>query len=33
MLSFAERQKLIGLAEADAYERELVARVDKRFGG
>lgn len=30
MLSFDERQQLIGLAQADAYERDLVARVDKR---
>jgi 2-methylisocitrate lyase-like PEP mutase family enzyme len=30
MLSFAERQALIGLPQADAYERDLVARVDGR---
>ena len=30
MLSFDERQKIVGLAEADAYERELVARVKER---
>jgi len=30
MLSFDERQQLIGLAQADAYERDLVARVDRR---
>ncbi len=28
MLSFDERQALIGLPQADAYERDLVARVD-----
>ena len=30
MLSFSERQALIGLPQADAYERDLVARVDAR---
>ena len=30
MLSFEERQALIGLSQADAYERDLVARVDGR---
>jgi len=30
MLSFDERQQLIGLAQADAYERDLVARVNRR---
>jgi len=30
MLSFDERQQLIGLAQADAYERDLVARVNQR---
>jgi 2-methylisocitrate lyase-like PEP mutase family enzyme len=29
MLSFEERQKLIGLDKADAYERSLVERFDK----
>jgi 2-methylisocitrate lyase-like PEP mutase family enzyme len=28
MLSFDERQELVGLARADAYERDLVAQVD-----
>ncbi|MGE0314308.1 MAG: oxaloacetate decarboxylase [Lautropia sp.] len=32
MLSFDERQALIGLAQADAYERDLVARVDEKAG-
>ncbi|MDO8279062.1 MAG: oxaloacetate decarboxylase [Burkholderiaceae bacterium] len=31
MLSFEERQDLIGLAAADAYERDLIARVDSRL--
>ena len=30
MLSFSERQALIGLPQADAYERDLVARVDAK---
>ena len=30
MLSFAERQQLIGLAKTDDYERDLVSRVEKR---
>jgi 2-methylisocitrate lyase-like PEP mutase family enzyme len=29
MMTFDERQKLIGLDKADAYERELIARVDR----
>lgn len=33
MLSFAERQDLIGLAKADDYERDLVARVEQRRAG
>ena len=31
MLSFAERQDLIGLGTADSYERDLVARVEKHL--
>lgn len=31
MLTFAERQRLIGLDQVDAYERDLVQRVDRRF--
>jgi len=30
MMSFQDRQTLVGLAEADAYERELVERVQKK---
>jgi len=30
MMTFGERQQLIGLDQADAYERDLVARVDPR---
>ena len=30
MMTFSERQKLIGLDRADAYERDLVARVNQR---
>ena len=30
MMPFAERQELVGLAEADGYERELVERVAKQ---
>ncbi len=30
MMSFQDRQQLVGLAEADAYERELVERVEKK---
>ncbi|MEN9773917.1 MAG: 2,3-dimethylmalate lyase [Pseudomonadota bacterium] len=32
MMSFEERQALIGLAEADAYERDLIARVRQKLG-
>ena len=32
MMSFQERQTLIGLAQADAYERDLVERVRKQLG-
>ena len=30
MMSFGERQKLVGLDKVDAYERDLVAKVDAR---
>lgn len=30
MLSFDERQQLIGLAQADAYERDLVERIERK---
>lgn len=30
MMSFQDRQQLVGLAEADAYERELVERVNRK---
>ena len=33
MLSFDQRQALVGLAEADAYERGLVAEVRTLRGG
>jgi 2-methylisocitrate lyase-like PEP mutase family enzyme len=32
MMSFEERQALIGLAEADNYERDLVERVKRKLG-